>query len=433
MLGLSLTACARMPRRGPPRRAVSAGSAVPTGIQQLDAQTTLVRIRTRHAILADTRRLRAVFALFHVNDDGVEVATPIPAGTTLAVSFELAAARGAADRTLARATFGAQSMLASSAGDVAETDPLDLATAFGGDINGVGPGDTVWIKQEWRFPAGAATLPITDSSGSSTGVAGEGCFYGGTGSVDVPGSLATQGGTPRLNRLLRPFLVLGEHREVAVAGIGDSITFGKGAANPAGDGSNATNGGWFAMAAYAAGRPHTKLAKPGDRAAFWTAANAGRRIAAAAAFHSHALIALGTNDLADNDDQSAALLAAHRALRGQLKAANPRLVLHAGQVPLRISSSSDNYTTLSGQRPTPGYATTDSERRTANDGLRQSVGSDLDGVFDLNPAMADVEQTDRWKVNGTANWFTSDGTHPSQACAVEMAAIARPLLEAMRP
>ncbi|MGT2514700.1 hypothetical protein ACVOMT_11135 [Sphingomonas panni] len=54
-------------------------------------------------------------------------------------------------------------------------------------------------------------------------------------------------------------------------------------------------------------------------------------------------------------------------------------------------------------------------------------------MFDLNPAMADVEQTDRWKVNGTANWYTSDGTHPSQACAVEMAAIARLLLEAMRP
>lgn len=432
MLGLSLPACARTSRRRPPWRAVSAGSAVPTGIQQLDAQTTLVRIRTRHAILAPTRRLRAVFALFHVSDEGMEVTTPIPAGTTLAVSFELSAAQGAPGRTLARATFGGQAMLASPAGDLAETDPVDIATAFGGDIDRVGPGDVVWIKQEWRFPAGAATLPISDSSGGSTGVTGEGCFYGGTGSVDVPGSLAAQGGSARLNRLLRPFLVLGEHREVAVAGIGDSITFGKGAANPAGDGSNATNGGWFAMAAYAAGRPHSKLAKPGDRATFWTATSASRRIAAAATFHTHALIALGTNDLADNDDQSAALLAAHGALRGRLKAANPGLILHAAQVPLRVSASTDGYTTLAGQRPTPGYSLTDSERGAANEGLRQAVGTDLDGVFDLNPAMAAAEQPDRWKVNGTANWYTSDGTHPSQACAVEMAAMARPILDAMR-
>lgn len=432
MLGFSLPACARAARRGPPWRAVSAGSAVPTGVQQLDAQTTLVRIHTRHAILANTRRLRAVFALFHVSDEGVEVTTPIPAGTTLAVSFELTAAQGIPARTLVRATFGTQPMLASPAGDMAETDPVDIATAFGGNVERVGPGDTIWIKQEWRFPAGAAMLPITDSSGGSTGVTGEGCFYGGTGSVDVAGSLAAQGGSPRLNRLLRPFLVLGEHRDVAVAGIGDSITFGKGAANPAGNGSNGTNGGWFAMAAYAAGRPHSKLAKPGDRATFWTAAAASRRIAAAAAFHSHALIALGTNDLADNDDESAALLTAHAALRGRLKAANPGLVLHAAQVPLRVSASTDGYTTLSGQRPTPGYALTDSERRTANEGLRQAIGTDLDGVFDLNPAMAATEQPDRWKVNGTANWYTSDGTHPSQVCAVEMAAMARPMPDAMQ-
>jgi lysophospholipase L1-like esterase len=431
MIGFAIGAMPSVPRPGLPWRALSAGTSVPTGIQQIDPQTTLVRVRTRHAVMASTRRIKAIFALFYVNDQGVETTLSLPAGTTLAVSFELVPAQGSPARSLSPGTFKGDAAIASPTGDVAETDELDVATAFGGSIDRIVPGDVLWIKQEWRFPPGGAVLPITDSSGGSTGVSGEGCYYGGVGSVDSSGSLAAQGGSARTTRLLRPFLLLGRHREAAIAGIGDSITFGKGAANPAGDGSNGTNGGWFAMAAYAAQRAHTKLAKPGDRATNWTGAGADRRVAAAA-FHSHALIALGTNDLADAGDQSENLLAAHAVLRARLKATNPLLTVHAAQVPLRVSASSDAYSTLAGQQPTQGYANDDAERRVANDGLRSAVGTDLDGVFDLNPAMADAERTDRWKVNGTANWSTSDGTHPSQVRAADMAALVRPILDAMQ-
>jgi hypothetical protein len=342
-------------------------------------------------------------------------------------SVELTVSAGGAPATaLRRLTFGGQdSYVVPAGGSTAAMlypDPLP-ASAFHPNFATLGPGDTVFVKQEIVFPAaGTGVIAIADGTGLGTGNSGEGCYFGGIGSVDLPGSLVAQGGSAVGGRLIKPLAILGRHRSVAVLAIGDSIGFGKGVKS---SGDGATEGSWPVMAAYAAGVPLTKAALSGDRAAAFTLARRAQAFALAA-HHSHAIVALGTNDVGAGG-AGATLADLVAGIVAALRTVNPALRCWAATVPLRCASSSDGWTTPAGQSLQTGWGAGQRQDQ-ANAALAGLVGSVLDGVVDINPGFADAADPYRWKTNGAANWSTADGTHPLQARQTDASAIARPVI-----
>lgn len=432
MLGLDTGFGSADPRGAPPLpplRAMAAGAAVPTGAVTVDSGVTMVRNRTRHAIFARSPTIQPLFALFRTNDNagGQEAAVVWPEGTVFKASVELTVSTGGAPATaLRRLTFGGLDSYVAPAGGTAapmlSPDPL-AASAFHPAFTSLGPGDVVFVKQEIVFPvAGAGMIAIADGTGSSTGVSGEGCYFGGSGSVDLPGALAAQGGTTAAAKLIKPLVILGRHGAAAVLAVGDSIGFGKGVKSSA---DGASEGSWPVMAAYAAGVPLTKAAISGDRAAAFTLARRSVAISLAA-YHSHAIVALGTNDVGTGG-AGANLADLVAGVAATLRAANPSLRCWSAKVPLRCISSSDGWTTLAGQSLQSGWGA-GQRQDLANAAIATLIGGALDGVIDINAGFADSADAYRWKVNGGASWSTADGTHPTQARQIEAAAIAQPII-----
>lgn len=411
----------------PVDRFMSAGAAVPTGLQTLDSTNQLARCRTKHVIFATGPTVRVELPLFYVADGAAgETQIPMPAGTVLKVSFELVPISGSASG-LVRAKFSGASELVSPTGSVVSTDAMSV-TSFNPLFVNYVPSDIIWVKQEWAFPSTGGMLSINDSSGNTNASGGENMYYGGTTSVDVPGNLAANGGTLKANRLSRPLCLVGPHNGEAVLGIGDSITFGKDITVAGGDGSG-TTGGWFAMAAYQAAMPHVKAGKSGDEAKFWASGVRGITIALAR-YATCVMDQLGTNDTGVAGVSSTTVMGYFNSLYDKLRAANPDVRIYGGKVVLRVSSSTDGYTTLAGQTVRTGYAQSGGVRMDVGAAKAALVGTKLFAVYDLNPALCDSIEQDKWDVASGA--LTGDGTHPYNAGAIRMAAIAKPLIEGMR-
>jgi lysophospholipase L1-like esterase len=310
-------------------------------------------------------------------------------------------------------------------GTMMALDELD-ASAFG--KAGFAAGDVIWLLQEYDYPAINGALPITDGTGAaSSGVTGEGVYFGGATSIGASGTLVAGGGTAQLTRMNRPLLVLGRHDGVAVAAIGDSIPFGKNVANPTNDGS--TSGGYPARAAYAAGVALAKICRAGTTTAQFTLGTAPIRLSLMPYF-THVWFALGFNDINPGGDQAAATNAAIDTGLGLIRAANGGIRIQLQAITIRTNAGSG--TSTAGQTVSTGYAAGGaSERGIVNAHLATLVGSNgVVGVTDLTGAMADATATDKWFIDAgpTNNYATSDGAHPTQAMDGLMATAAQPVI-----
>lgn len=393
-------------------RQAATGTAWPTGVVALDAGYRMARGRTRHVITNATPVFAAGFAKFYI--DGVdyqENEIVWPTGTTFETSFELIAAGTAPSTPLVRNTYGGAQTLTSPTGKLLLSDELS-ASAFNPLFGNFLQGDVIYEKFEVVFPSDGGLMPVSDGAGIATGGGtGEGYFYGGTGSVNLTGALTTQtGGLARGTRFVRPFLMLGRHTGEAHMFPADSIGFSKDNSDAVADGSNSTSsGGYLVNAAYALQRAHTKMAKSGDRIAYWTTAKKPVSIDCAKYF-TDAWPALGTND-ANGDPGAAGLLTAYDAMCDALHVANPTLRIHGGKIPLRVSASTDNLTSIAGQTVQAGYnSVAGNTRFDFNAGLDARVGGRLFSAWDINPAFADPNNKDKWKVNPAAFTGSISGT-----------------------
>jgi lysophospholipase L1-like esterase len=119
----------------------------------------------------------------------------------------------------------------------------------------------------------------------------------------------------------------------------------------------------------------------------------------------HALVLLGTNDYQNRSTTQlqADLTTIWTAL------ANRGMKVYAGTL-VPGTNTTDSWATTANQAPKTG----DSTRIAVNDWIR-SKPAPLTGFFDFADVCETARNSGLWKVNGTANYATSDGIHPSDA------------------
>jgi hypothetical protein len=134
----------------------------------------------------------------------------------------------------------------------------------------------------------------------------------------------------------------------------------------------------------------------------------------------HVFCDYGTNDFVSGARTQAQVLADLRTIWNATKTASGSKVRRTEQMWLipRVGSS-NAYVDTAGQTPINGFAVGGDRRDALNVAMQANVGQNgLDAVLNPNTALADGALPDRWRVNGTANYATNDGVHPSPAAHV---------------
>jgi lysophospholipase L1-like esterase len=410
-------------------RTMAGGGFLPDGVSTVTAGVTRAVGRAQIPVFATTTDMKIAFPTFYMQDSAGEVVLTPQAGTTFAAQLE-----DSNGSVFGAITFdGGQSTTSTFPASGVFWSDVILPSVLGRTTFAAGT-TTLFVKMEWTFPAsGTNRIFISDGSGGSTGTTGEGCAYGGNTTMGVYGGAQAGGGTSQPTRIFRPWLVVGTHAGVAVAGVGDSLTFGQGDAKAGSIGSDGAGGGAFARAAYAAAVPYTKIGKPADRIQYWAGnggANSANRIEAMR-YHTHAFMMLGFNDIAGGSNSAAAVLTNLRDVWARMKAVNPNLKIHEGFITLRTSSPSDQWASAAGQTPQGGYET-GGTRTVFNNSLAAEVAAGtIAGTFDYAPSCYDPAFPDKWLTNGTANYPTTDGTHPRPTFYSFWATYLRPILAAL--
>lgn len=301
------------------------------------------------------------------------------------------------------------------------SDPL-LPSAFG--LTTFAANTVFWLRQRRTV-----SLNQFFSSTLTTGLSGEiGWLSDGTSANQVMGTgnlIAPTGGVS--TSPLMPLAIIGRTvaPEIAVLGLGDSIMADNN--DTGGDGS--AGGGWFARGLFSVnGRtvPWGRVSRASSAVQGYIA-NQSKR-SALYKYFTHAVVLYGTNDMAGAGRTAAQVLADLQTLWGQVRGAGSS-IRHLETVLIfpRCTATTDSWATTAGQTVVTGFETGGAKRDPVNAGLISGVGSNgLDNYIDLNGAAADTVALDRWAVNGTANYGTSDGVHPSPAISVLAGALFNP-------
>lgn len=386
-----------------PLRQVSA-AAQPSGAFNTGA--LLVRCRARAIVFADTTTLKFRFPLYS-GQNSTASQVNWPAGTTFTASLEcpVGTTTGTPSPTLVRFLFSGVNVVTSPSGGRIDSDELP-ASAFG--LTKFTAGDIYWIKLEITPGSTPFNIPALDTTGNNNfHITGESYWANGTSSVDIPGPIVAQGGTINNFIMMRPTLILGRHNGFAIAGLGDSKTWGQATPpwNTNGDGSQAS-GGPFMQGALAAGVSFAKFARGGAKASDWDANSV--ELLDCMQYFTHASTWFGANDILSSDAPT--VETGFTALWSLLHAANPSLKI-LGCFPSIRTTSTDEFVTTANQTPVAGFAATGSVRSTVTAWMTTQVGGALVGTYDLGPADADATVIDVWKVSGAVFFATPEGTH----------------------
>jgi hypothetical protein len=255
-------------------------------------------------------------------------------------------------------------------------------------------------------PSGATPYASVFTGGSSYN---EGVAYSAT-----PQDITVSGAvTNNFNFGLGPMLILTEGVLPSLAIWGDSIPTGfNDLAQGDGDGTR----GWASRYAQRLGIGYSKFTVPAESMVHANLTNWKRRLPLfALANATHVLSTYGTNDinfglitsLSGLQSAKAAELALYQQYRPGIA------VFGATLVPR--TSSSDAWVTTGNQTAQANFSPLGNGlREQFNDWLRTRP-SGLSGILELNTVAESALNSGTWAVNGTANYATTDGTHPTYA------------------
>lgn len=300
-------------------------------------------------------------------------------------------------------------------GEYVMTDPI-LPSAFGLT--------TFAANSDWRartgcmLPNTTSTWPHNSTNPVWEPITGQYSAISSSATSQIPstGALITPpGGTTSSTtdrRCYGPAAIIGEWAsapDVSLMISGDSIAEIQ---NDIQD--NGTTGGGFMVHGVRSvtGRaiPHILCARSAERTVYWTSSAFRKYLMQ---FCSHYIDNFGTNDVSDS--ASAATVLTRKQLIWtdfKTRGAGPKYIINT---PVMVrATSTDSWQTTGNQTPNTGFAA-GGVADTLNSSVLALVGTPNgpDQIVDTGLDWRDGTLTDRWKVNGTLNYPTSDGTHPS--------------------
>lgn len=206
---------------------------------------------------------------------------------------------------------------------------------------------------------------------------------------------------------------------ISVIGIGDSVSRGSNESwgTPMGGDANANVGPWERWLG-AAGIGFINLGRSSSKATHWTGLANGtsynRLLASLRGLGSHAIVALGINDLSGSRTAQQ-LLGDLGTIADFVK--NSMSLKPVGCTVPATTQSNDSWATLGGQTQT-SWST--GPRVTHNTNLRASGTrpASMISVIELADAWETARNSSYWITTGSANGYTMDGTHPQPAANV---------------
>jgi len=288
------------------------------------------------------------------------------------------------------------------------------------------PAGTYYIKGELSCPSAGGVFPYTENYDGLTSYYYLNTVTTLTG-VDAAGALGTTGVAPSTAIVAFKPILLGRHTSEpkSFIALGDSI--------PDGVGDNTSTGGvyGFGYMQRAMGNsgvsavPCIGLYSSGGRAAWLADASTNnRKWETLAKYARNAFVSVGTNDI--DAFTGAQINTSFDTIWTRLKA---RSVTKIAQVPLIArTTSTDNWATTANQTVVANWST---HRNTVNDYLTTKLGdATINGVADVS-ALRDTVDTQKWRVDGTANYMAVDDVHPSALGHSLLATAARTVINAL--
>lgn len=314
------------------------------------------------------------------------------------------------------------------------------ALTFGGSLNPSVPPGAAWVitdelglplnaGQEIQIRCGAVTaagavVPIgmtgnRRSAFQSTAATSQ-VYLDGEGMSTPPGGAG-------MSTSMTPLAILGvpDRRHVAALLWGDSIM------NGADDVSDAFGYiGWAERGMIGAGAvgidmPFVNVSRGSSTTASYTNQSLAGTRWNLAQYCTHVVFGMSVNDVAGGVSlatmQANCQYAWATARRGGCKA------WHTTMTPR--TTSTDSWATLANQTVVANYTQAGIRGQFNAWLLAQVAAGNLDGVIDVAAAVQDATEPEKWKVNGTANFATADGLHPSVAMHTAMAAVLTPIAQ----
>lgn len=279
-------------------------------------------------------------------------------------------------------------------------------------------GDVIRVRVAYNAGAVPTTMcALTAEDVSAGDLTGSGTMTANSGIVrNQPAPVAIQG--------------LAAAATVAVAGIGDSIMESKN------DGGDPTKGGFFRRALIAAGKPWTNYGVNANTHAS-SYAERGVRYGTTLSGFTHALVEYGINDL--NNAATVATVQADAIQHWNYISGQGPKVWQTTTTP--YSTTTDSYATTANQTP----AASNGRRVAWNDWIRDgapiingaaaatgttdpsairagATSHPLKGFIEVADTVESARNSGVYAANGTANWLTDDGIHPSTAGHIRMQA-----------
>lgn len=289
-------------------------------------------------------------------------------------------------------------------------------------------GETFELRQGLVFPANSsnfvANLYVDNTTTDFSCISSSGISQvNGTGAMSVPvGGVAT---STSGESFMSPILIGKSDFPVpSVLIVGDSIPLGIGdytASNGSFRNGDVQGNSGFAARGLAGVKGFTlHMAKEtiGSWQLQFTSSQYAPKMRYIWSYATHIIVAMGTNDIAASQTLSqlqtnlTALLTDMKEVFGPY--GKPPKIAVSTIMPR--TTSTDLWATAVNQSPaTSGFAI-GGTRDTYNAWIKTQVGLGLiDAVIDVNPFVQDPVVTYAWLTNGTANYPTTDGTHPSTA------------------
>lgn len=293
-------------------------------------------------------------------------------------------------------------------------NPLTTAAAAGGYLV------SDWLDLGFTIPAntsfGSYTLQSLQSGNMSYGnvYTGGASYHEGVAYSATPQDLTVSGSvTDSSSYGLGPMLILTESSLPSVAIWGDSIAYGTG-----GTAQGDSNGhcGWAALYTQRFSCGYSKFAVPSERMSHANTTNWKRRLPIFALSNAtHVLSNYGTNDLRVGLTTTLSAMQTVKQAELALYAQYRPGVQVIGATLLPRTNSTDSWQTTGNQTAQTNFSPLGSSVREQYNGWLRSRPAGFNAWVDPCIACEAVQNSGVWLVNGTANYATTDGAHPTQA------------------